>query len=70
MYEYTYNGQLCKYQTRAFKHEQQIELFIHPNTGKAYAQYDITVQIVKFAVLGGMIVLTSLMSMPFWIELI
>jgi hypothetical protein len=70
MYEYTYNGQLCKYQTRSFKHEQQIELFIHPNTGKAYAQYDITVQIVKFAVLGGMIVLTSLMSMPFWIELI
>ena len=65
MYEYTYMGQLQRYQSESRKQTEQLELYINPNTGKAYSQYDITKQIAKICIMGVMALMTCLMGLPF-----
>lgn len=65
MYEYTYMGRQRTYQARTNSVQSNLELYVHPDNGKAYSQMDITIEFVKLGILLFMVVATSLMSIPF-----
>lgn len=56
MYEYTYQGQLCQYQSQTHT-EQTITLYLHPQTQQVYSERDITLKYVEVGLVGGFVAL-------------
>lgn len=56
IYEYTYQGQLCQYQSDTHM-EQTITLYLHPQTQQAYSEHDITLKYVEVGFVGGFVAL-------------
>ena len=65
MYEYTYMGRQRTYQSRTHMPQSNLELYVHPNNGKAYSKTDITIEFVKLGILLFMTIFTGLTSIPF-----
>lgn len=56
MYEYTYQGQLCQYQSQTHT-EQTITLYLHPQTQQAYSERDIKLKYTEIGIVGGFVAL-------------
>lgn len=67
LYEYTYNGQKCTYQSTDAK-KGNVELYIHPKTEKAYSQRDTMLCGVKIGIMLFMILMVLLMAGPLYRE--